>query len=434
MTNNRIGTLLAPALSVAFLLVTPSLFAQEAPKPFEPSWKIDGEVRLKGEHRDEWDLNSAVDDKDEYTLSRVRLGVLAKPVAGLSAYVQIQDSRTWGSEASTASNEKNLDLHQGWIKAEKLLDGPMTLDLQAGRFEMSYGDQRLIGAFNWSNIGRSFDGLRATGGFADVGQVDFFATKVGESAPRTGDGDDVDFQGLYFQGKPGTVAGWFQAYLLRFADDRVAAGEQAGATGETDILTFGARVAGKVGGLSIKAEGALQSGERAGDDHSAWASAIVLDQSFQAGSVPMTVGGGWALASGDSGADGDSEEFENLFPTNHLHYGYMDLFGWRNLSNPFLRFGVKASSLGITLDLHRFDLLEETGAWKNAAGGVMGRDATGGSGSHVGDEIDLVFSYPIREKLKAELGIARFFPGEFAEGVRGDDAQDWAYLSLTLGF
>lgn len=41
------------------------------------------------------------------------------------------------------------------------------------------------------------------------------------------------------------------------------------------------------------------------------------------------------FSSGDHDpTDGKNETLDNLFPTNHKHYGYMDFLGWRNIHQP----------------------------------------------------------------------------------------------------
>jgi len=422
----------AIALGIAALCGFAS--AQEAEKPEGPAWTIDGEVRLRGEYRQNFDLDRSKDDKDQESMSRVRLGVNFAPVKDLSAYVQIQDSRLWGSETSTTSNEKNLDLHQGFLKVDHLFGSGLDSGIQAGRFEMSYADERLIGSFSWNNIGRSFDGARlstAVGG----GGLDLFATKVHESTAKKGDHEDADFQGIYFHRPVEDAMPAVDLYALRLADERVTAGELAGQSGRIDIRTYGGRIAGSWSGFSAKVEGAAQTGSRNGDHHRASAFAAYFEQAFNVGSGSAGIAVGYAGASGDASNDGKSREFENLFPTNHLHYGFMDLLGWRNLRNPWARlFSRPMAGTLVTVDFHRFDLAEKTGAWKDAGGNVLGRDATGLSGKHVGDELDLVVTFPVKAKLKVQVGVARFWPGEFAKKVRGKAPEDWAYLQVGLPF
>ncbi len=105
------------------------------------------------------------------------------------------------------------------------------------------------------------------------------------------------------------------------------------------------------------------------------------------------------------------------------------------MRNPYLRLFVKPmTGVMVTLDLHRLDVAEEKGAWKDVTGVLLGRDATGQSGHHIGDEIDFVVSFPIKERLRTLIGVSHFRPGDFGKSVRGKDSEDFAYLQLTLAF
>jgi len=410
-------------------------FAQDAPQAGPIPWVISGEIRVRPEYRQNFDLDGTKDDRDFATLSRIRLAVSVLPVKDLTALVQIEDSRQWGSEASTIANEKNIDLHQGYLKAEHLLSDSFPVSIQAGRFEMIYGDERLIGNFGWNNVGQSFDGGRASFSLASAGSIDLFTVKIHESPLRKGDPEDADLQGIYYRRPADGAVPALDLYLLRSADDRINPSELPGQSGRTDIRTLGGRIAGTWSGFTAKFEAAAQTGDKNGDAHRASAFAAYVEQAFPVAGSSSGIGLGYVAASGDAEADGKSREFDNLYPTNHPLYGYMDLFGWRNVRNPYVRLWTKLmAGAAVTLDLHRFDLAEEKGAWKNALGVTLGRDATGKSGSHVGDEVDFVVTFPIKQKLSAQVGVARFWPGELARSVRGRDKQNWAYLMLTLPF
>src|SRR6185369_15533707 len=59
-------------------------------------------------------------------------------------------------------------------------------------------------------------------------------------------------------------------------------------------------------------------------------------------------------ASGDHDSrDGRHETFDNLFPTNHKFYGYMDFFSWQNIHDLRLASSIKpAKNLTVTADFH----------------------------------------------------------------------------------
>ena len=49
-------------------------------------------------------------------------------------------------------------IRQGYIEIGNAKEFPLTL--KVGRQILSYGDERLIGAFDWNNIGRTFDAAK----------------------------------------------------------------------------------------------------------------------------------------------------------------------------------------------------------------------------------------------------------------------------------
>jgi len=140
---------------------------------------LSGQYRLRGEYRNNVDYNEdAGDDRAAWT-QRVRLTANAKATDDTSVKITIQDTRTLGatgvlSDASTSTTITNtVDLHEAYVNISNLLEQPVTL--RAGRQELAYGDERVIGSFNWSNNGRAFDGVRNSP----------TATR-GSSAPSTG--------------------------------------------------------------------------------------------------------------------------------------------------------------------------------------------------------------------------------------------------------
>ncbi|MCH7773018.1 MAG: alginate export family protein [Bacteroidetes bacterium] len=119
-------------------------------------WKILGHIQLRSE-LDGRDFSNSTHPLT-FASSKIRLGVEKTFKKKLTLFIQVQDSRVFGSESNTLSNSKNLDLHQGFIKLNKLFDWDWTI--QAGRFEVNYGTERFFGAVGWHFVGRSFDGVR----------------------------------------------------------------------------------------------------------------------------------------------------------------------------------------------------------------------------------------------------------------------------------
>ena len=75
--------------------------------------KVNAQVRPRFQY-DNKDFNSNT-CANTFTELRSRLGVAYSPTTDLTGFVQIQDSRLFGSEASTLADSKNLDLHQAYF-------------------------------------------------------------------------------------------------------------------------------------------------------------------------------------------------------------------------------------------------------------------------------------------------------------------------------
>lgn len=409
---------------------------------------LNGEVRLRGEARNDNDLSEDIDDDRREGLQRIRLGFAIRHKDRVRVFIQAQDSRVWGAEEEpevtdpTTANSKNLDLHQGYVEVSAF--GKSHLTLYAGRREWNYGDQRLIGSFGWSNVGRSFDGvtLRWQGkktwldGF--YGRVDQEILK--ETIPATMPPGQMasatrgDFlAGVYAQWRTRDADQW-EAYFLDFSDSAEAAGEVTGEDGATSVKAYGARAKSGIGRFDYTAEVVLQGGTFNGDDHDALAVGAQLGLTLGE-AKRWRVHGGYDFATGDADStDGEHEEFFNFFPTNHLPYGYMDLFGWRNLKSPWAGLAWTAPRHKAQARVFRFELDEPGGRWSNAGGTTLGFDPAGGSGTKVGREIDLTYSFKWTDQVAVEANVSRFEPDDFAEATRGDAPSHFGYLQLTVTF
>jgi hypothetical protein len=177
---------------------------------------------------------------------------------------------------------------------------------------VNLGEQRLVGAVGWTQQGRSLDGIRYSA-HGNRFRLDFLGMQTQESASPAHD-RDASFLGAY-----GTIlleqAGNLDLFALvnRFDDGS-----------GSDEVTLGALWSGSAGPVSLRLEGSVQTGERAGDDVSA--------SMFGArGTVPMGDRGSVTLWFDQLSGDDDPEDdevgvFNTLFATNHAFYGFYDLF------------------------------------------------------------------------------------------------------------
>ena len=103
-------------------------------------------IRFRGGYNDKW-WNALVEGESSLAQSDQRWAYANNPfVPGTVA------KQGDGPEADS------IELHQAIVGVGNLKEFPLAL--KVGRMEMSYGDERLIGAFGWNNIGRTFDAAK----------------------------------------------------------------------------------------------------------------------------------------------------------------------------------------------------------------------------------------------------------------------------------
>jgi hypothetical protein len=113
-----------------------------------------------------FDFNNSVNsvNDDSWLLNRFRVGLLLKPTGWMSLYFQGQDSREIGSDRPNvpgqlgAEGDNPFDLRQAYLELGD--SKTSSLSLKVGRQVLLYGDQRLVGPLDWSNISRTFDAVK----------------------------------------------------------------------------------------------------------------------------------------------------------------------------------------------------------------------------------------------------------------------------------
>ncbi len=412
-----------------------------------------GQYRLRGEYRNNADFDDNETDNNSFYGQRVRLTANAKATDDTSIKITLQDTRNWGAAsaaaggpATTDSSSNTVDLHESYVNIENLLGQPITF--RAGRQELVYGDERLIGAFNWSNNGRSFDALKLMYK-SELVNVDVWTSKIKEGT--TAD-NDQDFYGIYATTNK-IPNNSLDLYLLWLRDGSTTAfgnnGTALSGVQNQNLYTLGARIKGAAAGVDYTVELPFQTGKiktNTGDTKiSAWAFAAKAGYTLPT-PMKIRVGAEYDYASGDKDATNDKiKTFFNLFPTNHDKLGYMDLQAWRN---------VKAFNLNASADVNeklrlyaaywnfrlaaKEDAWYGAGTWNNTETATYRAAVSGNGQSSVGSEIDLVATYKLNNAVTAELGYSRFFTGKFVEDQLAPTVdkkdQDFAYLQLTANF
>ena len=399
-----------------------------------PKW-----LTMRGEFRDRTEggrnIGFTSGRDDVYFLNRFRFDVAVKPSPMLSVFVQAQDARVQQKDvgSTTAPFRDTFDLRQAYAEIGNTQKGPITL--RAGRQEMFFGEQRLIGHLTWVNGARSFDGVRAT--FRAKGlKLDAFATSV----VRIQDGEfDKSGNGNRFVGAYGSATSWIpkatvEPYVFWKRDQSLRA--ERGDIGDLSLLTIGERWVGKLpASFDYGAEMAYQTGSLGSDEVSAWAGHWIVGNTL-GGKWKVRVAEEYNFATGDgSPADGKRGTFDQLYPTGHDKMGLADQVGWRNIRD--LRSIVEVTphkGWPVTASLHSWWLADAHDGLYSASGALVTRVATGAAGSRVGDEIDVQVAHAISPQVQLSGGVAHVFPSQFLKATTPGADYTYPFVMVTYVF
>ena len=385
---------------------------------------IDGQIRERTEFIDK----EFYDDSDMYERSylRTRLGLAYTGIENTKLYLQIQDSRILGVNSSGLNNDFNLGVHQAYIKFK--CSQNESLWMQAGRFEVSYGRQRVLGAVGWSNVGRTFDGFRA-GYLGDNVKIDLFLLKIDERHYYEYPYVDVILADLNDLVLYGTYIKLLEDHLHLFALYDYDHQEYMDETGDLkpgiSRWTFGGYYQRKLAsGFDVVLDAALQTGSYYYADISAYMFAGEFGYTFDSDINPR-VAFGFDVASGDDGSDVDEvNTYNDLYYTGHAFRGYMDYFiqtptaGLMDLMGRF-KFD-PAPDWSVAADVHLFRTMEDY-----YVPGSQGEDTS----SDIGQEIDATIKHQIYTGLNAQIGASLFFPSD--DWYQDGNTATWLYFMLT---
>lgn len=424
----------SPALPSA---VTPPV---APPSSTSPAWSpvFTGSYFARYELRSNYDAMGVSRGRfleGDATFFRLRFGVgtgLFDIGNGLKVGLQFtpQAAGVLGALGPNTVADAVLGLHEGYARVQGAL-----VRLDAGRFELNYGEALVLGNLDWNELGRSFDGLRARLAKDPAGSyLDLFATVIDEgrdpalatSAPRTlgiGDGD-VYFLGAYAGLGPALTKGLeldVYAFLQNYHEQRGLKLVPADATSASyrregaNQVTLGARVKQRLGALDYRAEGGLQFGSRQGAvpvampaappvtvQRSVDARAFQIDAELGMNMIEdkLRVGVEGIYASGDDPDTQRNEGWDELYPTAHKFLGLADVLHQRgvkrtNVTSGVLHLTVKPTAkLAVQADGHYF-------ARPQKVNGVTGR---------AGAEVDVGAAYTLAKGLKVRALYALFLP------------------------
>ncbi len=431
---------------------------------------ITGDLRVRPEFRNNASVGFDSKDNRFFTQQWIRMGFHYAISPDVVFFLQPQVTHNWGTGGSTGgagdpnTTASDLYLRQGFMLVRNFLVPNLTL--KAGRQLVVWGNHRMFGHFDWNNVGWAFDGLTFRYNHAKV-PVEFgwlvvsegnCGSNAGGCGIATGASDAGDGNILFVR-SPMKVAGIAiePAWIYEDQGSRTNNNGPGGQITNQSRHTIGGRIATKKGIVDVTAEGYWQWGSQdvfTSTDRSERINALAghLDAGVTL-PVPMQprIGAEINYATGDSNctstgnASGCGNTFSQLFPTNHIHFGYMDLMSWQNMltygGNLQLR---PTPNSHFEIAGHILRLADKGDAWYGANQAVFRNAGAGNDEKSLGGEIDVVYTLFFQgNKVGWQIGYGHFFTGDYISknkdskgtGAFSSDAdQNWGYTQLWINF
>jgi hypothetical protein len=397
-----------------------------------PKWAtFDMELRERTESQTA--INYLSGNAQVYDLTRVHGGLEVRPTKWLTGYIQFQDSHALGLPLQfvAANMRDSFDARQAYLAFHL-----KNVKVIAGRQELRYGSERLVGISDWTNNSRTWDGF--LGRYGNKNRIDVFSTSVVTIHPTS---LDTHGAGLTFHGAVGTIETWvphtvIQPFVFVKAFPRVLSQQNVYGT-ETEV-TPGAEVTGNLfGGFDYDVLGALQRGSYSND--SIHSGAGYVKAGYTASQVPWKprLRGEYDYATGNSHSNAQRiSTFDQQYPSSHNAFGLTDLFGFQNIKQERANLDLSPTP-HLTLLIQQ-EWLQVASTRDNVYSGsaaVVVKAPTGGFLSEdIGREFDASAKYVYHDYLVMNVGVGHFSPGALMTRNAHGAPQTIAYVGFTYRF
>jgi hypothetical protein len=397
---------------------------------------IAGQVRGREEYFRQFQFGeSQPAQSDAYLLSRIRLSADLHVSRYFRVFAEAKSSLATRRDLSggdSASFVDGLDLQNGFADGVIRLGTAASLTLRAGREELLFGAQRLIGPSDFTNVRRTFQGglgiLRARSWAVEPFWTELVVIRqyeFDEASPGN------KLYGVYAsRAEKGKVSP--ELYWLGVDNEQASFN---GTSGRERRHTIGGRLSRSTAAASLDfdIEAAGQFGTLGGQDIRA--AMLSLNGGYTFGAQLETrLLANVDFASGDQNPGGRVGTFNQLYPTNHAFLGNTDYIGRQNILSPSAGVSLRPVS-SVTISLTQF------GFWRAsvhdaiyASSGSVLRPGTGTTARYVGTETDLVVTCQFDRHVLGYASYNYFSPGEFIRETGPARGSTYVYGALQYTF
>jgi hypothetical protein len=398
-----------------------------------PKWlTLDMQLRGRTESQSSYNYISGYDAV--YELTRVYGGLEVRPTQWLTAYIQFIDTHALGLPLKSVmpNMRDTFDDRQAYLEFHM-----KKVKVFAGRQELKYGSERLLGISDWTNNSRTWDGF--LGRYGDKNRIDVFSTSVVTVNPVSLDKHGA---GLTFHGAVGTIGTLvpdvaIQPFVFVQALPRVEGAN--GVFGTQTTVTPGFEAAGDIPwGLSFDGLLAIQRGSYSNE--SIKAAAGYIKTGYRAGHLAWQprLRGEYDYASGDPHTNPlRMGTFDQQYPSNHNAFGLTDLFGYQNIKQDRINLDLTPTKHLALLIQQEWLQVSSThdNVYSGSAGTVVKAPTGGFSSGDIGREFDASAKYVfLDDYIVMNVGVGHFSPGTLMRENAHGAPLTLVYFSLTYRF
>jgi hypothetical protein len=342
---------------------------------------------------------------------------------------EIQDARASLTDSGSTVNTNHvtrtrlLQGHGGYLFSFR----EWKLTAEAGRFTMDLGGRRLIGRNNFRNTTNAFDGVLVK--LQDPSAK--FTLQAFDYRPVIYTYPQIQFdtryrddrlKGLFLNGVVQTNVA-FDAYVLHMND-----GTFAPQATRRNFYAAGGRLFHNGEAWSYETEAIWQFGTAGPLDHRAH---LFHAQAAKHWSLPLSpqLTLYYDYASGDKNpTDRQNNAFDSLYGPRSFEFGptgTWGIFARSNLNSPAAQILIRPTKQWDFLVRHRLlNMAQSRDQWR----GVGLVDASGRSGTYVGQQTEFRFRYHPRKFFELDTGYTAFREGSFVQSVRHEAVRGWAHF------
>jgi len=405
--------------------------------PDDGAWlTFGGQLREREEYFRNFLLGApSTADTDAYLLSRARLSADLHVSPYLRVFAEEKSAFALNRDlqgGSTSSYVQEWALQNGFADVSFAMGGEANVTLRAGRQEMLYGSQRLVGEPDFGQTRRTYDGGRGIVQIRDW-SISLFGTQpaVPQAYELNTSSSERRLFGVFASGPLDRV----NLDLYWLGVDNADANFNS-TSGRERRHTLGGRASGRIDetGMDFELEGAAQFGSVGSEDVAAWMLTGVLGYTATAMKSSPRIYVELDYASGDDSPGGRVGTFNQLYPASHSFLGYIDYIGRENIIS-------QSSGLSMTPRPNLTLSVQQYFFWRASASdalysksGTVIRDGTGTTARYVGAEIDVLANYNFTRHLLGYAGYSHFFAGDFIAKTGASEDSDFVYLALQYTF